>query len=76
MKPTPFQRETLRLITRLTVDKGYPPTWAEMAKALKITKSAVHDRLKVLRAGGLVVWIERRARTLRVTEQGAPYAGH
>lgn len=76
MKPSPFQRETLRIISRLTKDKGYPPTWAEMAKALKITTSAVHDRLRVLREGGLVTWIARRARTLRVTEEGQPYAGH
>jgi Mn-dependent DtxR family transcriptional regulator len=71
--PTPNQRATIRLIARLTKANGYAPTWAELAKRLKIQPSAVHDRLRVLREKGLVTWIPRSARTLKITDRGAAH---
>ncbi len=61
------QRDVLRLIIELTQDNGYPPTLAELAKALGLkNRMTVHQHVVALKKKGLVQWEPGLNRSLRV----------
>jgi repressor LexA len=63
---TARQSEVLRTIARLLKKRGYPPTVSELASALNVTTTAVHDHLLALKKKGRVDWTRFKSRTLRV----------
>ncbi len=67
MRLTHKQREILGEIDSSYINKGYPPTFNEMAKNLSITVGTVHRHLLALRRKGLIEWDSREKRTLRRT---------
>lgn len=63
----PRQKEVLALIQRLTDDHGYPPTLAELAKAMGLkNRMTVHQHVVALKKKGLVRWEPGLNRSLRV----------
>src|SRR5271154_4094488 len=61
------QRDVLRLIVELTEENGYPPTLAELAKALGLkNRMTVHQHVVALKKKGLVQWEPGLNRSLRV----------
>lgn len=67
---TTAQRETLDAIARLTAAAGYPPTMAEIGAARGVSAPTVHDVAVRLREAGLLTWVPRVARTIRLTPEG------
>ncbi len=64
----PRQREVVRQIVHLTDEHGYPPTLAELAKALGLrNRMTVHQHVVALKKKGIVRWEPGLNRSLRVT---------
>lgn len=65
----PRQREVVRLILELTQEHGYPPTLAELARALGLkNRMTVHQHVVALKKKGIVRWEQGLNRSLRVSE--------
>jgi repressor LexA len=63
----PRQREVLSLIQQLTDEHGYPPTLAELAKAMGLrNRMTVHQHVVALKKKGMVKWEPGLNRSLRV----------
>jgi repressor LexA len=63
----PRQRDVLRYIIELTEQHGYPPTLAELAKALGLrNRMTVHQHVAALKKKGLVHWEPGLNRSLKV----------
>jgi repressor LexA len=61
------QKEVLNLIGSLTDENGYPPTLAELAKALGLkNRMTVHQHVAALKKKGFVHWEPGLNRSLRV----------
>jgi len=61
------QKAVLRLIVELTQENSYPPTLAELAKALGLkNRMTVHQHVVALKRKGLVQWEPGLNRSLRV----------
>jgi len=61
------QKDVLRLIVELTEENNYPPTLAELAKALGLkNRMTVHQHVVALKKKGLVQWEPGLNRSLRV----------
>jgi repressor LexA len=75
----PRQREVLTLIQQLTDEHGYPPTLAELAKAMGLrNRMTVHQHVVALKKKGLVRWepgLNRSLRVLNSDEIGEAFAG-
>jgi repressor LexA len=72
----PRQREVLALIQQLTEEHGYPPTLAELAKAMGLrNRMTVHQHVVALKKKGFVRWEPGLNRSLRVLngEDGGSY---
>ncbi len=53
----PRQKDVLKYIIGLTEEHGYPPTLAELAKALGLrNRMTVHQHVAALKKKGLVHW--------------------
>src|SRR5580704_10138437 len=75
MSPIPIedlptrQKDVLRFIVALTEENGYPPTLAELAKALGLkNRMTVHQHVVALKKKGLVQWEPGLNRSLRVLQ--------
>src|SRR6516225_9010143 len=67
----PRQREVLTLIVQLTEEHGYPPTLAELAKAMGLrNRMTVHQHVVALKKKGMVRWEPGLNRSLRVIDDG------
>jgi repressor LexA len=67
------QRDVVLQIVRLTEDCGYPPTLAELAKALGLrNRMTVHQHVAALKKKGFVQWEPGLNRSLRLV---GPLAG-
>ena len=70
----PRQKEVLSLIHKLTEEHGYPPTLAELAKAMGLrNRMTVHQHVVALKKKGLVRWepgLNRSLRALNPAEMG------
>jgi len=63
----PRQKDVLRYIIELTDEHGYPPTLAELAKALGLrNRMTVHQHVAALKKKGLVHWEPGLNRSLKV----------
>ena len=63
----PRQREVVNLIVQLTDQCGYPPTLAELAKAMGLrNRMTVHQHVVALKKKGIVRWEPGLNRSLRV----------
>jgi repressor LexA len=63
------QKDVLRLIVELTEENGYPPTLAELAKALGLkNRMTVHQHVVALKKKGLVQWEPGLNRSLRILQ--------
>jgi repressor LexA len=63
----PRQREVLTLIQQMTDEHGYPPTLAELAKAMGLrNRMTVHQHVVALKKKGMVRWEPGLNRSLRV----------
>jgi len=63
----PRQRDVIRLIVQLTDEHGYPPTLAELAKAMGLrNRMTVHQHVAALKRKGFVQWEPGLNRSLRV----------
>lgn len=61
------QRDVIRLIIELTDKHGYPPTLAELARALGLrNRMTVHQHVAALKKKGMVHWEPGLNRSLRV----------
>jgi repressor LexA len=61
------QKDVLNFIGRLTDENGYPPTLAELAKALGLkNRMTVHQHVAALKRKGFVHWEPGLNRSLRV----------
>ncbi len=65
----PRQKEVVRLIVELTEEHGYPPTLAELAKAMGLrNRMTVHQHVVALKKKGIVRWEPNLNRSLRLAE--------
>ncbi len=65
----PRQKEVVRLIIQLTEEHGYPPTLAELAKAMGLrNRMTVHQHVTALKKKGIVLWEPGLNRSLRVAD--------
>lgn len=63
----PRQRDVIRLILELTEEHGYPPTLAELARAMGLrNRMTVHQHVAALKKKGFVQWEPGLNRSLRV----------
>jgi len=68
----PRQRDVLTNIVQLTEEHGYPPTLAELAKALGLrNRMTVHQHVAALKRKGLVHWEPGLNRSLKVVGAAA-----
>lgn len=66
----PRQREVVRLIRELTDEHGYPPTLAELAKAMGLkNRMTVHQHVAALKKKGVVRWESGLNRSLRLADE-------
>ncbi len=66
----PRQQDVINLIVRLTDERGYPPTLAELAKEMGLkNRMTVHQHVAALKKKGLVHWEPGLNRSLRVLEE-------
>lgn len=66
----PRQQDVIKLIVRLTDERGYPPTLAELAKEMGLkNRMTVHQHVAALKKKGLVHWEPGLNRSLRVLEE-------
>jgi repressor LexA len=64
----PRQKQVLSLIHKLTEERGFPPTLAELAKAMGLkNRMTVHQHVVALKKKGLVLWEPGLNRSLRLT---------
>jgi repressor LexA len=71
----PRQRDVLRYIIELTEEHGYPPTLAELAKALGLrNRMTVHQHVAALKKKGFVHWEPGLNRSLKVIGQATAVA--
>lgn len=67
----PRQKEVLRLIQELTDQRGFPPTLADLAKAMGLrNRMTVHQHVVALKNKGMVQWEPGLNRSLRVITDG------
>lgn len=67
----PRQKEVLRLIQELTDQRGFPPTLADLAKAMGLrNRMTVHQHVVALKNKGMVQWEPGLNRSLRVIGEG------
>lgn len=67
----PRQKEVLRLIQELTNERGFPPTLADLAKAMGLrNRMTVHQHVVALKNKGMVSWEPGLNRSLRVIGEG------
>lgn len=67
----PRQKEVLRLIQELTTERGFPPTLADLAKAMGLrNRMTVHQHVVALKNKGMVQWEPGLNRSLRVIGEG------
>lgn len=63
----PRQKQVLSLIAKLTEERGFPPTLAELAKAMGLrNRMTVHQHVVALKKKGLVLWEPGLNRSLRL----------
>ncbi len=63
----PRQKQVLNLIVQLTEEHGYPPSLAELAKAMGLrNRMTVHQHVVALKKKGMVMWEPGLNRSLRV----------
>jgi repressor LexA len=64
---SPRQKDVVRLISQLTEEHGYPPTLAELARALGLkNRMTVHQHVAALKKKGVVRWEPGLNRSLRI----------
>ena len=78
VKPLPArQRDVITQIVKLTDENGYPPSLAELAKALGLkNRMTVHQHVAALKKKGLVHWEPGLNRSLRVLSSGLSMIAH
>lgn len=65
----PRQKEVVRLIKELTDEHGYPPTLAELARAMGLkNRMTVHQHVAALKKKGVVRWEPGLNRSLRLAD--------
>jgi len=64
------QAETLRMISELIAQQGFPPTMKELADRLGISGASVHDQINQLVRKGYLRREPRKARGIAITEKG------
>jgi repressor LexA len=66
----PRQKQVLSLISKLTEERGFPPTLAELAKAMGLrNRMTVHQHVVALKKKGLVLWEPGLNRSLRLSNE-------
>jgi SOS-response transcriptional repressor LexA len=70
MAVTQLQRGLLVQVAALYDEQGYPPTISELVRVTGRSRAATHVMLERLREQGCVTWVERKPRTLMVTQKG------
>lgn len=66
----PRQKQVLSLIAQLTEERGFPPSLAELAKAMGLkNRMTVHQHVVALKKKGLVIWEPGLNRSLRLSEE-------
>jgi hypothetical protein len=63
---TPRMVELALAVEKITLARGRPPSWSELARALGVTLTTTRDRAGEARARGLVTWRPGQARTVEV----------
>jgi SOS-response transcriptional repressor LexA len=64
LKLTEKQREIYDIITQYHKKNGYPPSQNEIAEMKGVTRTAVRDHLKALKAKGYITYERRIARSI------------
>ncbi len=73
---TPRQEEILKLIARITEERGFPPTIREIGHELGIkSTNGVNDHLKALERKGVLERSDQKSRSLVTTEWGRKLLG-
>jgi repressor LexA len=68
----PRQKQVLSLIAKLTEERGFPPSLAELAKAMGLkNRMTVHQHVVALKKKGLVMWEPGLNRSLRLADEAA-----
>lgn len=66
----PRQKQVLSLIVKLTEERGFPPSLAELAKAMGLkNRMTVHQHVVALKKKGLVIWEPGLNRSLRLADE-------
>jgi repressor LexA len=69
---TPKQKELFDWISQFIDQHGYSPSVREMMRGVKLKSPApVQSRLEILRKKGLVSWVDRQTRTVRIVQAQA-----
>ena len=65
----PTQVALLALIRMYVASNGYSPSVRELAQAVGCSIDTAHYHLCILRKGGMVTWVDRRTRSIRLVEK-------
>jgi SOS-response transcriptional repressor LexA len=68
MNYTPKQLEILRLIKKSQVERGYSPTYAELAKTMNVSPVSVFEHVAALEKKGAIRRRKYEARSLEITD--------
>lgn len=65
------REKILMFISKYKAENTIAPTFREIGKAVELkSSSSVHEHLTVLKDEGVITYIEKSSRTLRLTEKG------
>jgi SOS-response transcriptional repressor LexA len=70
MNYTPKQLEILHLIKRSQAERGYSPTYAEIAKVMDVSPVTIFEHISALEKKGAVRRRKYEARSLEITDSG------
>lgn len=75
MNTTPKQLEILRLIYEYQTERGYSPTYAELAKRIKVSTITIFEHMEALDRKGLIRRRRHEARSVEITDLGMVEVG-
>lgn len=65
---SPRQKDLVSTIQRMTSEQGYPPTLAELAKSMNVSRTRIDQLARECERKGALAWEPGKARTWKVLQ--------
>lgn len=68
---SPRQMDLMNAIEQMTNERGHPPTLAELAKAMNVSRTRIDQLARECERKGALAWQPGKARTWKVLQPSA-----